>query len=107
MFVDVLKKMCDEIYEDLSQRYQDLTELSSHIQKLTDDSHVRDLYHVLLQAALFSEVGIPTNELLSLAKVSRPTLNKRLQTIEEKGLLITQTLGNKGKYYQLDLNKLK
>lgn len=107
MFVDVLNKMCDEIYEDLSQRYDDLTALSSLLQNITDDIHMRDLYYVLLQAALFSEGGIATNELLNLSKVSRPTLNKRLQTIEEKGLLITQTLGNKGKYYQLDLNKLK
>ena len=97
--------MCEEIYEDLDQRYRDFTDLTSVIPQLTDNEQMKDLYHYLLQAALFSESGIPTQRLLELMQMSRPTLLKRLKEIEEKGLLITIML-DKVKYYQLNLDAL-
>ena len=105
MFTGVLKRMCEEIYEDLDQRYRDFTDLTSVIPQLTDNEQMKDLYHYLLQAALFSESGIPTQRLLELMQMSRPTLLKRLKEIEEKGLLITIML-DKVKYYQLNLDAL-
>ncbi len=103
MFTEALKRMCNEIYEDLEQRYKDMAILSSFISQLTNDEQMKNLYYVLLQAALFSEEGIPTSTLLEISKVSRPTLIKRLGEIEKNGLLKTQKI-EKTKYYQIDLN---
>ncbi len=106
MFADAFRKMCNEIYEDLEQRYQDLMALKLCIPNLTDDEQKRSLYFYLMQASLFSESGIPTQGLLELTEVSRPTLSKRLGEIEAKGLLKTQMIG-KVKYYQLELDNIR
>lgn len=59
----------------------------------------------LLQAALFSEIGISTNDLLQYLQISRPTLQKRLHLLDESGLLITMRRET-NKFYQLNLDKL-
>ncbi len=105
MFTNVLKQMCDEIYEDLNNRYSALIELKSSIPYLTDDEQMKALYYVLMQATLFSDAGISTQTLLELSGVSRPTLLRRLKDIEAKGLLTTTVIG-KLKYYMLDYNGL-
>ena len=63
------------------------------------------LYDFLVQAALFSETGISTQELLQLMDLSPNTLKKRLQAFEEAGLLLTEKNRNR-KYYRLDLDAL-
>ena len=67
---------------------------------------MRELYWYLIQAAIFSDMGISTRELLALTGVSRTTLIKRLNEIADRGMLTTNRNG-KEKYYQIDLIALE
>ena len=66
------------------------------------DAKMAQLYDYLIQAALFSEHGIGTEELLRLFGVSRNTLQKKLGKVEAVKLLQTVTK-NRMKFYGLDL----
>ena len=62
------------------------------------------LYDYLIQASLFSENGISTQELMSYLHISRATVSNRLSSISENGLLIKNASGNI-RYYKLNLDK--
>ena len=64
-----------------------------------------DLYYFLLQASLFSEIGISTKSLIENLNVSRPTLQKRLHEIDENNLLVTE-IEDRNKFYKLNLDTL-
>jgi len=70
-----------------------------------NDVKYSSLYYYLLQASLLSEIGISTGELLKYLKLSRPTLQKRLNNIDENNLLITEKRDS-NKFYQLNLEEL-
>ena len=65
-----------------------------------------DLYDYLIQASLFSENGISTQELMSYQHISRATLSNRLSSISEQGLLIKNASGNI-RYYKLNLDEVE
>ena len=67
----------------------------------TSDGSVRSMYSILIQAALFSEKGISTEELISGFGKSYYTVRKILGKIRP-ALLVAEMKG-KSKYYQLDL----
>ena len=69
------------------------------------DEKYSQLYYILLQASLFSEIGIPTRELLEYLRISRPTLQKRLNDIDKHNLLITERRDS-NKFYQLKLETI-
>lgn len=106
MFTDVIEKSIEQLLEALTERYRKLIRseaiLSKHIADAQQEK-MKPLYDYLLQAALFSESGIPLKTLLELLDIGRATLAKRLKTVEEHGLLITLQRG-KEKYYQLKLD---
>lgn len=104
-FLDTIVQVCQQLREDLNERFERLNDLAHQLNKYTDDDEMHKLYYVLLQAALFSEEGIPTAGLLELSEVSRPTLLKRLNEIRDKGLLSISTNG-KIKYYKLDIDAI-
>ena len=66
---------------------------------------VAQLYDILIQAALFSEQGISTQELLSVLGTNYATLGKRLGIVKDQDLLITEKHENK-KYYSIKLKEL-
>lgn len=68
------------------------------------DDNVRKMYSYLIQAALFSEKGISTEELTFGFKESYYTIKKVLGCIKPE-LLIAELKG-KRKYYQIDLTVL-
>lgn len=63
------------------------------------------VYHVLIQAGLFSEHGISTRELEVHLGNSYTTIMKELEIISGGGLLIKNKVGNEN-YYMVDLEKL-
>ena len=65
----------------------------------TDIAH---LYELLIQAALFSNIGISREELLNELKLSENTLRSRLRLIPEILLIENRQKGRK--YYLLDLD---
>lgn len=105
MFVDVIEKACLQIEEDLLQKEIALQYLYKKTNELTEDGKLQKLFHILIQATLFSSSGAQTEELLSIFDVSRPTLNKRLSTIRDKGLL-DEKMTDRAKYYKLRIDRL-
>jgi Fic family protein len=69
-----------------------------------EDVNVRNMYSYLIQAALFSEKGISTDELKACFQESYYTVRKLLGSIRPE--MLVSGLKGKSKYYQLDLNAL-
>ena len=68
------------------------------------DRRLKDLYELLIQAALFSENGISTAELIEVVGVSYQTVQKLLDRIPPE--LLSAEKKGKIKYYQLNLQPL-
>ena len=64
---------------------------------------MRNMYSYLIQAALFSEKGISTDELKACFQESYYTVRKLLGSIRPE--MLVSGLKGKSKYYQLDLKR--
>lgn len=108
VYLDFINESALNLKESLERKVGDLKQLSEQIPQLPSgkEKKFRKLYYVLLQASLFSEIGISTNELLKYLGISRPTLQKRLQIIEDNNLLITEKR-EPNKFYQLNLENMR
>ena len=104
MFLGIVETAVTQLGEALEKRSEKLAYYHSWIVLLPDaaDAKMAQLYDYLIQAALFSENGIGTEELLRLFGVSRNTLQKKLGKVEAVKLLQTVTK-NRMKFYGLDL----
>ena len=108
-FLEIVYEAVDQLYVALYKRYQSLETFSNLSQKvpfIADNSDFERLAFLLIQAELFSEYGITTQELMDITGVSRITINKRLKKFENFQLLIRSRLGHKYTF-RLDLNKLR
>lgn len=105
MFLGIVETAVTQLGEALEKRSEKLAYYRSWIVLLPDvtDAKMAQLYDYLIQAALFSESGIGTEELLRLFGVSRNTLQKKLGKVEAVSLLQTVTK-NRMKFYKLDLD---
>ena len=102
-FLEFIRESADNLRQALKTKEAELALLSDnihHLPKGTDEKY-HHLYQLLLQASLFSETGISTGDLLDNLSISRPTLQKRLQLIEESNLLITMKR-EAHKFYQMN-----
>lgn len=104
MFVDILAKSMEQLYEALESRFNLLLRYYSRINVLPHGTATKynNLYELLIQASLFSESGIDTKDLTNYLNISRDTLNKRLEILEKYNLLLKKIDG-KIHYYSLDL----
>lgn len=105
--LNIIKESETDLIDALSRKEKELDRYFGRYRDLFDvsDKHIFELYSLLLQAALFSEIGISTNDLLIGLNCSRSTLNNRLSYIESKQILITRKSG-KTKCYELDLKTI-
>lgn len=103
-FVDYFVRV---VYETFKRLVDDLKEKNAlyniYLGKLSklkysNDEKIFEVYVYLLQATLFSEIGISTKDLLRCANVTRVTLRSRLEKILETGTVKINKLGNE-KYY--------
>ena len=105
MFLGIIETAVTQLAEALEKRSEKLAYYRSWGALLPDaaDAKMAQLYDCLIQAALFSEHGVGTEELLRLFGVSRNTLQKKLGKVEAVSLLQTVTK-NRMKFYKLDLD---
>lgn len=68
------------------------------------NKNVSKLYSVLIQASLFTNIGISRDELISYMGCSENTLRKMLSSMPEKLLLVNQRRNKK--YYLLNINEV-
>ncbi len=107
MMLNMIQRSSEELLEALKrrhtrwQRYDRLSESLPGGNK----APMGRLYSLLIQAALFAEQGISTQELAQCMEMSPSTLRKKLGTVREQGLLLWTKDGTK-KYYSMDLDEL-
>lgn len=106
-YLDFIKESAMNLRDGLVEKAKRLELFAKQLASLPygNDEKYSSLYYYLLQASLFSEIGISTSELLQYLNVSRPTLLKRLNNIDESNLLITEKR-DLNKFYQLNLDTL-
>ena len=106
MFLNVVdisqSQLCSALSKrvDLLRRYRGILENMPTIRDIT----TFELYYVLVQAALFSDLGICLKELEEHLEMSYNTLQKHLKKIPEN--LLIKTKQNKLVYYRLNLEEL-
>lgn len=107
MFLRVVYKSTEHLLAALEERARRLNHYEERIIKLpqVNDQTFYKLYYFLVQAELFSERGISTQELLSYLDLSRATLRKKLGEIDREGLLRTEQY-KREKYYGIRLDRL-
>lgn len=108
MMLEMIKVSMESLIASLKGKTQQWIRYLSIIPKLNQHQNemMENLYHVLIQASLFSEEGISTQELLILLNTNYTTLGKRLAIVKKQGLLETVKQGNK-KYYSFKLDVLE
>ena len=89
MFLKIVQISVEKLKTSLQQGFTKLNRCVQKIPELTaqSDNALEELYHLLIQAALFSERGVPTSLVLKHVEISRGTLTKKLEEIPD-GLLI-------------------
>lgn len=106
-YLDFIKESAVNLRDGLVEKAKRLELFSKQLASLPygNEGKYNRLYYCLLQASLFSDIGISTGELLQCLNVSRPTLQKRLNEIHKYNLLITEKR-DLNKFYQLNLDTL-
>lgn len=107
MMLNMIKVSAVQLEDALDKRKKKLNHYRTVIQKLPNakQKRVPEAYYLLIQASLFSELGISTKALESNLGVGYTTVKKALDIIDGDNLLISKKDG-KEKYYSLDLNKV-
>ena len=106
MMLEMIDKSMVDLKDSLNRKLSDLNHYYSAISTIiTGHKECVSLSRVLVQASLFSEQGVPTQELLSMYKTNYVTMGSWLSRIDALDILITNKNGRK-KYYKVDLKKL-
>lgn len=96
MFTNIIDESLHQLVHALDKRLQQLQHYHNCIQNLPNgfDPKFLQLYSLLIQASLFSENGISTQELMEVIGASRTTITSRLKTLSCNNLIIKKHFGN-------------
>ena len=103
MFLGIVDVSMQQLYQALEERSEKLMHYINLIPQLqnAEDESMCKIYNYLVQAALFSNMGIYQKELVYEMEMTYNTVRSRLKRIPEE-LLITNKQGNRS-FYLLDL----
>ena len=103
MFLNIIELSMKQLLETLTEKMYKWNYYCQKIINLpnADKPDVRHLYDLLIQAALFSNIGISREELIFNMELSANTVRSKLSFIPETLLLENSQKGKK--YYLLDL----
>lgn len=105
MLLKMIYNSLEHLRTSLEQKLISLNKYHSLIEELApNEAKVLNMYSCLIQAALFSEGGISTKELMSVSDESYYTVKKTLNKINAD-MLVVKNSGST-KLYQLDLSVL-
>ena len=105
MQLNMIYVAMQELEKSLYQRKATWEKYETAIQKYCENNTtLRTLYSLLIQAALFSEKGISMQQLIKHMCISGYMIKKYMNEIPEQFLIIKQK--NKFKYYSLNIEKL-
>lgn len=110
MFLHIVHDSMRKLKESLQEGFTRLNRLWKTFPALLEaedreDEKLLETCYLLLQAALFSENGVPTDVVLHHTKMSRGTLYRRMEKIPPD-LLVKRKQGNTN-YYSLNVEKLE
>ena len=107
MFLNIIKISVEKLKESLQEGFTRLNRCLHKIPELvpSGDLKTMQLYDLLIQASLFSEIGVPTEVALAHLDVSRATLKRKLENIPED-LLVKEKYG-KTNYFALNISRLE
>ena len=111
MFLDILKISMEQLISGLEKRknqleyYRVLLGKFAQSKEIVNENVVRMLF-VLIQAELFSERGISTQELLEFLEISRSTLKKFMEEVDNYGLIKKVKRGNRN-FFAIQLEELE
>lgn len=96
MFTDILEASMEQLVFALEKRFKSLMHYHRNIYLLPYGFDLKyfDLYSVLIQASLFAENGISTQELMDTLSLSRTTIKNRLSVLEKENLIVKKAIGN-------------
>lgn len=101
-FLEFLLKTFDDTIETLKRKKEKLSVYKEKISQLNvNDELTKDIYYILLQAALFYGQGISISDLMSITEKSRGTIQNRIDNIPSDHLI--KTKNHKTIYYKLNL----
>lgn len=105
MFLNILEISLQQLLETLEEKKYKWEYYCQRISELpnAEKNDIAHLYELLIQAALFSNIGISREELLNELKLSENTLRSRLRLIPEILLIENRQKGRK--YYLFDLDE--
>lgn len=106
MFLNIVELSMQQLLETLEEKEQKWDYYCQNIKNLpnADKSDISMLYDVLIQAALFSNIGISRDELINHMKLSENTVRSRLKLIPESMLIENRQKGRK--FYLLNLDEV-
>ena len=107
MFLKIIEESVEKLKSSLREGF---VRLNRNLKKLPDlvhenDESLKELYNLLIQAALFSEFGVPTEVILNHVNISRSTLNVKLAKIP--GELLVKEKRGRVNYYSLNVEMLE
>ena len=104
MFLNIVEISLQQLLETLEEKKYKWEYYRQRIGNLSnaEKTDISYLYELLIQAALFSNIGISREELLFQLKLSENTVRSRLRLIPEELLIENRQKGRK--YYLLDLD---
>ena len=107
MFLKIIERSVEKLKSSLREGF---VRLNRNLQKIPElvqdnDESLAVLYSLLIQAALFSEFGVPTAVILEHVNISRSTLNAKLAKIPEE-LLVKEKRGRVN-YYSLNVERME
>lgn len=107
MFLRVIKTSVKKLKESLQQGYVRFNRCRSKIGDLfpATESVLAELCDLLIQATLFSEIGVSTKTIMRHIGISRGTLNKNLEKIPAD--LLRKEPRGRTNYYLLDLERFE
>lgn len=103
MFLKIINKSFENLLDALYKRKENLEKYFSIVSKIKGID--KDLSYVLLQGALFSNLGIDKKDLCNTLEISESTLSKRLKVIAKLGYLIVKKNGRVN-HYSFNIDKL-
>ncbi|NLT08068.1 MAG: Fic family protein [Ruminococcus sp.] len=104
MFLNIVEISLQQLLETLEEKKYKWEYYRQRIANLpnAEKTDISYLYELLIQATLFSNIGISREELLSQLKLSENTVRSRLKLIPSNLLIENRQKGRK--YYLLDLD---
>lgn len=106
MFLNIVELSMQQLLETLEEKKQKWDYYCQNIKNLpnADKSDISMLYDVLIQAALFSNIGISRDELINHMELSENTVRSRLKLIPES--LLIENRQKSRKFYLLNLDEI-